>query len=160
MGKYDWKQELEDFFLKTKASSDIKQKVYDEKLKERDEFYTQVVFPAFTEIRDELDKRNRKVELENPGEMRGVTITVWWKGIQEIKYSIQLTYIGSKLHPLAYVYSDAVGRPFQVKSQLKRHRTNYFVKDISKNDITRNFVENYKNEVLYLQRHRPDLYQR
>lgn len=137
---------------------EIKQKVYDERLKEREEFYSQVVIPAFTEIKDELDKRNRRVELENPGEMRGVTITVWWKGIQEIKYSIQLIYIGSRLHPLAYVYSDAAGRPFQVESSLKRHRTNYFIKDISKNDITRSFVENYKNEVLYLQRHRPELY--
>ena len=140
----DWKSDMEGFFQKQKTAQ-----VDEDELKETKPevatFFSTVVIPAFEEIKTELKKYQRESNVL--GGIDSASIVISYKGYTEFTYSIKV-YPGT-LFPFSEIH-------FRKRSEVKTYRAegilrvgsqDYTVAQITKEEIIKQFLSDYKNHM-------------
>ena len=142
----DWKSDMEGFFHEKQK----KAQVGEDKLKgtksEVGAFFSAVVIPAFEEIKTELKKYQRESNVF--GGIDSASIVISYKGYTEFTYSIKV-YPGT-VFPCSEIH-------FRKRSEVKTYRAegilragskDYTVAQITKEEIIKQFLSDYKNHLL------------
>jgi hypothetical protein len=137
----DWKSDLDDFI----RNKERQEKVDEDKLKEMNskvkEFYSTIVTPAFEELKKELEKHQREVQMS--AEHNLASIIVKYEGELELDYSIKVSTKGT--HPSQQThFRDKSGRTHRAEGYLRSGNQDYTIYDITKDDIIKNFISEYK----------------
>jgi len=137
----DWKQNLNEFFQETDKS---RQK---EKEPELSRFITRVVGPAFQEIAAAMELHDREVTVRNTS--NSAAIVVSHNGNEEIRYRVQGRTFPHTVLPYAEIrYRERKGlKLITVESMLRSGPPNYTLKDVSREEVIRNFLEHYMRRV-------------
>jgi choline/glycine/proline betaine transport protein len=114
---------------------------------EMSRFIIKVVMPAFDEIAPSLEKHKREVNIRNTGP--SAALIVCRNGEEEMTYRIQGRTFPNGILPYAEIRCrERKGlRYIRVESMFRSGMPNYTLADITKEEIIRNFVENYTARV-------------
>ena len=139
----DWKSDLDDFI----RNKERQEKVDEDKLKEINskvkEFYSTIVTPTFEELKKELEKHQREVQISAGHNL--ASIIVKYEGELELDYSIKVTvspkgaYVSQQTH-----FRDKSGRTHRAEGYPRSGNQDYTIYDITKDDIIKNFISEYK----------------
>ena len=142
----NWKSDMESFFHEKQSNVQVDE----DKLKETQSgvatFFSAVVIPAFEEIKTELEKYQRESNVF--GGIDSASIVISYKGYTEFTYSIKV-YPGT-LFPFSEIH-------FRKRSEVKTYRAegilrvgsqDYTVAQITKEEIIKQFLSDYKNHLL------------
>ncbi len=142
----NWKKILANFFEKQKEKKEeIEEKHSHEKLRV-EKFYSTIVNPAFEELKSELKKHGREVEVYT--ERRDfASIIVQFEGEEELDYSIEVMLFPGLAFPRPVVhYTEwASSRRLRVEGLLRKGIQDYDISDITKDEIIEHFLNEYKN---------------
>lgn len=139
----DWKTDLDDFI----RNKERQEKVDENKLKEIDskvkEFYSTIVTPAFEELKKELEKHQREVQISAGHNL--ASIIVKYEGELELDYSIKVTVSPKGAHPSQQThFRDKSGRTHRAEGYPRSGNQDYTIYNITKDDIIKNFISEYK----------------
>ena len=114
---------------------------------ELSQFIVRVVVPAFEEIATRLEKHGREANIRNAGP--SAALTVCRDGDEEMTYRIQGRTFPNGVLPYAEIrYRERKGlRYIRIESMFRSGMPNYTLADVTKEELIRNFVENYKMRV-------------
>jgi len=142
----NWKKILANFFDKQKEEKGEKEvKRSQEKLRV-EKFYSTIVNPAFEELKSELKKHGREVEVYT--ERRDfASIIVQFEGEEELDYSIEVMLYPNLAFPRPVIHFTewASSRRLRVEGLLRRGIQDYDISDITKDEIIKHFLNEYKN---------------
>jgi hypothetical protein len=143
----DWKSELERFFQE-KSQHEVTNAVQlVETTAEVLAFYSNVVIPAFEELKTELEKHQRKV-LVTRGDM-AASIEVEHNGQFELKYSVRVR-IGPRQafpYPATQFRDKSDGKIYRAEGELRSGLQDYSIAEITKDEIIKHFLTNYKMQI-------------
>lgn len=113
------------------------------------DFYTSKVIPAFEELKTELEKKGREVNLDANKE--STSIEVKFEGEEEFHYAIKVRIYPDHAVPYPEIhYTDRnSGRRYSSKGSMRSGTQNYDISDISKEEIIQHFLEKYKSHLKY-----------
>jgi hypothetical protein len=138
----DWRQNLDTFFEKTeKRASESKEH-------ELSRFINGIVVPAFEQIRDQLEKHGREINIRS-SEV-SAAMMIYRSGEEEMTYRIQTRTFPSGVVPYAEVRFRQRGgtklvrseTPFRVGTPPK-----YTIADVTADEIIQNFISHYTSRV-------------
>jgi hypothetical protein len=139
----DWKKELNNYF-KEKEKLEEKNKANEvQSKKDAGDFISSIVVPAFNELKKELEKNGREVNISSHKE--SAYISVKFSDVEEMDYGI-----GVRIHPhMAYPFTTTrtrakTGEIYLSEGVIRSGAQDYTVSDISKEDIIQSFLTNYK----------------
>lgn len=137
----DWREELSSFLDRT---DDSKQREEGSGLAQ---FIPDVVLPAFNEIRSEMIKHGREVNIRDSE--TSVVIVVSWKGEEELSYRIRGRSFPDRVLPFAEVrFREKKGlRRISVESMFRSGEPDYTMADITREEVIQNFMEHYMRRV-------------
>lgn len=142
-----WKADLANLFQDVAQE----QKKTEEQLSltkaEASDFYATVVGPAFEELRAELEKHGRKVDVTVNS--RRASIVVTHDGIQEMDYSVMVrTHPGRVFpYPETRFTSTSDGRNYRSEGYFRSGLQDYTIKDITKEEIIKHFLGDYRASI-------------
>ncbi len=142
----NWKKNLANFFEKQKEEKEEKEKKHSHEKLRVEKFYTTIVNPALEELKSELKKHGREVDVYT--ERRDfASIIVQFESEEELDYSIEvMLYPGLAFpRPVIHYTEWASSRRLRVESLLRKGIQNYDISDITKNEIIEHFLNEYKN---------------
>ncbi|MDH5467799.1 MAG: hypothetical protein OEY25_10305 [Candidatus Aminicenantes bacterium] len=144
----NWKKNLANFFEKQKGSKREKEVKHSQEKLRIEKFYSTIVNPAFEELKSELKRHGRDVEVYT--ERRDfASIIVNFEGEEELDYSIEVMI--SPVHvfprPVIHYTEWASSRRLRVEGLLRKGRQNYDISDISKEEIIEHFLNEYRNYI-------------
>ena len=142
----NWKKMLASFFEIQKEEKEKKEKKHSHEKLRVEEFYSTIVNPAFEELKSELKKHGREVDVYT--ERRDfASIIVQFEGEEELDYSIEvMLYLGLAFpRPVVHYTEWASSRRLRVEGLLRKGIQNYDVSDITKEEIIEHFLNEYKN---------------
>ena len=142
----DWKKILASFFEKQKVEKGEKQEKRSQEKLRVQEFYATIVNPAFEELKSELKKHGREVEVYT--ERRDfASIIVQFEGEEELDYSIEvMLYPGLAFpRPIIHYTEWASSRRLRVEGLLRTGIQDYDISDITIDEIIEHFLNEYKN---------------
>ena len=142
----DWKKMLASFFEKQKEEKEKKEKKHSHEKLRVEEFYSTIVNPAFEELKSELKKHGREVDVFT--ERRDfASIIVQFEGEEELDYSIEvMLYPGLAFpRPVTHYTEWASSRRLRVEGLLRTGIQDYDISDITKEEIIEHFLKEYKN---------------
>jgi hypothetical protein len=146
----DWKSDLACLFSEKEENN----KSNEEKLKITRagvaKFYSEVVIPAFEELKNELEKYHRDVKIYT-GEVYA-SIIVGHKDETEANYSIRVRIIPGKAFPFPETIFIELsgGKSYRVECFLRTGSQDYDITQINKDEIIQDFLSNYKMHLRYL----------
>jgi hypothetical protein len=143
----DWKSDLDDFFQK----KEVKNKTIEVQLEETKSkvinFFKEVVVHAFEELKTEMEKHQRDVKISSGTD--SASIVVYINGEKEFDYSIKV-----RVHPQRAIpypetrFRDRTdGKTYRAEGFLRSGSQDYSINDISKDEIIKHFLTDYKNQV-------------
>ena len=140
----DWKRELSDLFEKRETDERETARKIEEKQPDVPAFYLTKVIPAFNEIKAELEKYGREVQVH--GYEHGASITVSHQGQEQMRYSIEVRVGPGRAfpYPKLRLKDRNTGATFGSEGSLRSGGQDYDVTDISKGEIVRNVLDTYK----------------
>lgn len=136
----DWKKDLSSFYKEFEEVEKKKQDKEEKIKKEKSEvpsFYSLKVIPVLKELKTELEKHGREVELLEDIDVAIPSIIVRFKGKEEFSYSMRVKTSQDRVSPRSSIYC----RSYPVKSSIKDGSR---MSDISKDDIIQDFLGRYK----------------
>jgi hypothetical protein len=142
----NWKKMLAGIFEKQKEEKEKKEKKHSQEKLRVEEFYSTIVNPAFEELKSELKKYGREVNVYT--ERRDfASIIVQFEGEEELDYSIEvMLYPGLAFpRPVIHYTEWASSRRLRVEGLLRKGIQDYDIFDITKDEIIENFLNEYKN---------------
>jgi len=142
----NWKNKLSSFFEKQKEQKEEKEEKYSHEKLRVEKFYSTIVHPAFEELKSELKKHGREVDVYT--ERRDfASIIVQFKGEEELDYSIEvMLYPGLAFpRPVIHYTEWASSRRLRVEGLLRTGIQNYDISDITGDEIIEHFLNEYKN---------------
>jgi hypothetical protein len=145
----EWKSDLASLFSEKEEN-----KNNEEKLKITragvTKFYSEVVIPAFEELKIELEKYHREVKLYT-GEVYA-SIIVGHQGETEANYSIRVRIIPGRAFPFpeTIFIEPSDGKSYRVEGFLRTGSQDYDITQINKDEIIQDFLSNYKMHLRYL----------
>jgi len=142
----DWKKMLASFFEKQKEEKEKKEKKHSHEKLRVEEFYSTIVNPAFEELKSELKKHGREVDVFT--ERRDfASIIVQFEGEEELDYSIEvMLYPGLAFpRPVIHYTEWASSRRLRVEGLLRTGIQDYDISDITKDEIIEHFLNEYRN---------------
>lgn len=142
----NWKKILANFFEKQKEEKEEKQEKHSHEKLRVEKFYSTIVNPAFKELKSELKKHGREVEVYT--ERRDfASIIVQFEGEEELDYSIEvILYPGLAFpRPVIHYTEWASSRRLRVEGILRTGIQNYDISDITKDEIIEHFLNEYRN---------------
>jgi hypothetical protein len=144
----NWKKTLATILKKqteNRGDKDIKHS--HEKLRV-EKFYSTIVNPALQELKSELERYGRDVDVytERPD---FASIIVNFEGEEELDYSIEVMISPVRVFPRPVIhYTEwASSRRLRVEGLLRKGRQEYDISDISKEEIIEHFLDEYKNYI-------------
>jgi len=144
----NWKKNLASFFETQKESKREKEiKHHHEKLRV-EEFYSKIVNPAFEELKSELKRHGRDVEVYTERK-DFASIIVNFEGAEELDYSIEVMISPVYVFPRPVIhYTEwASSRRLRVEGLLRKGRQDYDISDVTKEEIIEHFLNEYKNYI-------------
>lgn len=144
--RQNWKKILAKFFEKQKEEKKNKEEKHSHEKLRVQKFYSTIVKPAFEELKSELKKHGREVEVYT--ERRDfASIIVQFKGEEELDYSIEvMLYPGLAFpRPVIHYTEWASSRRLRVEGLLRTGIQDYDIFDITKDEIIEHFLNEYKN---------------
>jgi hypothetical protein len=141
MNMNDWQDDLKSFFKAQKADSDQRRKD-DEINSQVKKFYTSKVKPAFKELKKELERYGRDVQIA-VGD-RFATIEVNFEGRLELNYQVKVNQVCP--YPEMY-YQDESGNRIWTEGAFKEGVQKYSVSDLPREEIIKNFLREYKSRL-------------
>jgi hypothetical protein len=149
----DWKSDLDSFFSKKEKRAEITKENVSKADAEIESFFSSTVIPAFEEMKLELEKHQRVVNISSGG--GSASIEVSFEGNSELRYSIK-TRIHSDgsifLYPETRFRDKSDGKKYVAEGYLRSGSQNYVMKQITKDEIINHFLSEYKLQVNYPQR--------
>jgi hypothetical protein len=142
----DWKKILARFFQKQKEEKGNKENKRSHEKLRVEKFYSTIVNPAFRELKSELKKHGREVEVYT--ERRDfASIIVQFEGDEELDYSIEvMLYPGLAFpRPVIHYTEWASSRRLRVEGLLRTGIQDYDISDITIDEIIEHFLNEYKN---------------
>jgi hypothetical protein len=144
----NWKEILATVLKKQKEDRREKDIKHSHEKLRVEKFYSTIVNPAFKELKSELRKYGREVEVytERPD---FASIIVNFEGEEELDYSIEVMISPGRVFPRPVIhYTEwASSRRLRVAGLLRKGRQNYSISDISKEEIIEHFLNEYKNYI-------------
>jgi hypothetical protein len=144
----NWKEILATILKKQKEDRREKDIKHSHEKLRVEKFYSTIVNPAFKELKSELRKYGREVEVytERPD---FASIIVNFEGEEELDYSIEVMISPGRVFPRPVIhYTEwASSRRLRVAGLLRKGRQNYSISDISKEEIIEHFLNEYKNYI-------------
>jgi len=137
----DWKKDLNNFFNKTEEKEQDKEKRIKEKKSEVESFYSLKVIPIFEELKIELEKHGRRVEVYSTEGY--ASITVEFEGIEECSYAIKVRVSPDCAFPYPeYSYTNKKDGKVYESTQgfIRGGSQDYNISDISKEEIREHFL--------------------
>jgi hypothetical protein len=144
----NWKKILANFFDKQKEEKGEKEvKRSKEKLRV-EKFYSTIVNPAFEELRSELKKHGREVEVYAE-RTDFASIIVNFEAEEELDYSIEVMISPGHVFPRPVIhYTEwASSRRLRAEGLLRKGIQDYDISDITKEEIIEHFLNEYKNYI-------------
>lgn len=137
----DWRENLNSFFENTEKAKQ------NEEGAELARFVADVALPAFEEIVGELQKHGREVVVRNA--VTSAVLIVQYEGEEELTYRIQGRTFPNGVLPFAEVrFRERKGLKFiRIESMFRSGAADYALGDVTKEEIIRNFIENYTRRV-------------
>lgn len=142
----NWKKILANFFEKQKVERKKKEEKQSHEKLRVEKFYSTIVNPAFEELKSELKKHGREVEVYS--ERRDfASIIVQFEGEEELDYSIEvMLYPGLAFpRPVIHYTEWASSRRLRAEGLLRKGIQDYDISDITKDEIIEHFLNEYKN---------------
>jgi len=142
----NWKKMLAGIFEKQKEEKETKEIKHSQEKLRVEEFYSTIVNPAFEELKSELKKHGREVNVYT--ERRDfASIIVQFEGEEELDYSIEvMLYPGLAFpRPVIHYTEWASSRRLRVEGLLRTGIQDYDISDITKDEIIEHFINEYKN---------------
>ena len=142
----DWQKKLASFFEEQKEETGEKEKRRSQEKLRVEEFYSTIVNPAFEELKSELKKHGREVEVYT--ERRDfASIIVQFEGEEELDYSIEvMLYPGLAFpRPVIHYTEWASSRRLRVEGLLRTGIQDYDISDITIDEIIEHFLNEYRN---------------
>jgi hypothetical protein len=142
----NWKKMLASFFEIQKEEKEKKEKKHSHEKLRVEEFYSTIVNPAFEELKSELKKHGREVDVYT--ERRDyASIIVQFEGAEELDYSIEvMLYPGLAFpRPVVHFTEWASSRRLRVEGLLRAGIQDYDISDITIDEIIEHFLNEYKN---------------
>jgi hypothetical protein len=142
----DWKKILASFFEKQKEEKGEKEEKHSREKLRVEEFYATIVNPAFEELKSELKKHGREVDVYTQ-RRDFASIIVQFEGEEELDYSIEvMLYPGLAFpRPVIHYTEWASSRRLRVEGLLRKGIQDYDISDITKDEIIEHFLNEYKN---------------
>jgi hypothetical protein len=141
----DWHGELESFFQeKEQKQKDLAQKLTNTH-GEVSTFFDNVVVPAFEELKSELEKYGREVKIILMNESAFISIS--HKGDTELDYTLAVA-IGTRgafPYPETRFLNRRDGKTYHAKGRLRDGSQDYTIESITKQEIIRHVLTEYKN---------------
>jgi len=144
----NWKIILANFFNKQKEEKAEKEvKRSQEKLRV-EKFYSKIVNPALEELKSELKKHGREVEVYTERK-DFASIIVNFEAEEELDYSIEVRISPGRVFPRPVIhYTEwASSRRLRVEGLLRKGNQDYDISDITKEEIIEHFLNEYKNYI-------------
>jgi hypothetical protein len=142
----DWKKILASFLEKQKEEKGEKEEKRSQEKSRVEKFYSTIVNPAFEELKSELRKYGREVEVYTERK-DFASIIVQFEGDEELDYSIEvMLYPGLAFpRPVVHYTEWASSRRLRVEGLFRKGIQGYDISDITKDEIIENFLNEYKN---------------
>jgi hypothetical protein len=146
----NWKKTLANFFKKQKESRGEKEIKHSHDKLRVEKFYSTIVNPAFEELKSELRRYGRDVEVYIERK-DFASIIVNFEGEEELDYSIEVMISPVRVFPRPVIhYTEwASSRRLRVEGLFRKGRQDYDISDISKEEIIEHFLNEYKNYIEY-----------
>lgn len=137
----DWRDNLDTFFSKEHVDDGRVKKP------EFDVFITDVVLPAFEELRTEMEQHDRLATVREADS--SANIIVYKMGEEEISYRVHARTLPTGVLPVAEIrcHERKGLKLLTVESMIRSGTQNYRLSDITPADIIQNFVENYTKRI-------------
>ena len=142
----DWKIILAGFFEKQKEKEGAQEEKRSLEKLRVEKFYSTIVKPAFEELKSELKKHGRAVEVYT--ERRDfASIIVQFKGDEELDYSIEVMLYPNLAFPRPVIhYTEwASSRRLRAEGFLRKGIQDYDISAFTKEEIIEHFLNEYKN---------------
>ncbi len=144
----NWKKILANTLKKQKEGRREKEIKHSHEKLRVEKFYSTVVTPAFNELKSELKKYGREVEVYTERK-DFASIIVSFEAEEELDYSIEVMI--SPVHvfprPVIHYTEWASSRRLRVEGLLRKGTQNYDISDITKEEIIEHFLNEYKNYI-------------
>jgi len=138
----DWRRNLGEFL---KQSEDAEQET---DVPRWGRFISDVVLPAFAELRDEFEEHGREVSIRESGSSPSITVSQ--KGSEEMTYRISERTFPDRTLPFAEIrVRERKGlRLISLESMSRSGPPTYETSDITKEEVIENFLQNYMARVV------------
>jgi len=144
----NWKKILATTLKKQKEDRREKEIKHSHEKVRVEKFYSTIVNPAFNELKSELRKYGREVEVYTERK-DFASIIVSFEAEEELDYSIEVMI--SPVHvfprPVIHYTEWASSRRLRVEGLLRKGAQNYDISDITKEEIIEHFLNEYKNYI-------------
>lgn len=106
-------------------------------------FIRKIALPAFSELREELEKSGRDVTIRHSEST--ATIIVYGNGEEEITYRIQSRTFPNGILPYADIrFKERKGlKLIRAESMFRSGKPDYTLQDVTNEEIIRNFLKHY-----------------
>ena len=144
----NWKKILATTLKKQKEDRKEKEIEHSHEKLRVEKFYSTIVNPALKQLKSELKKYGREVEVYT--ERRDyASIIVTFEGEEELDYSIEVMISPVRVFPRPVIhYTEwASSRRLRVEGLLRTGIQNYDISDITKEEIIEHFLDEYKNYI-------------
>jgi hypothetical protein len=137
----DWRNTLDSFFQESDRQEQEQQKTPFER------FISDTAVPAFEELREELERRGRRVTLRESAS--SAVMTVFDGGNEEIMYRLQERTFPDRTLPYAQVRMRERGglKLVTVETMLRSGAPNYHTEDISREEVIQSVLQHYMSRV-------------
>ncbi len=144
----DWKNDLDDFFRLQREKGEKEEKNRGQNESKAIEFCKSRVIPAFTELKEELEKQGRKVDIyEGIGGDASISIT--YKGNEDFHYEIRISK-GLRPIPETRYLDMRSGKTLKSEGYFNPGTQDYSIANISRDEIIKHFLREYKDYVEYM----------
>ena len=136
----EWKQDLGDFLRKKEETRADKER------SEVERFITDVVAPAYAELKTELENHDRHVSIRET--QTAATLLVQHQGADEFSYCLQGRTFPEGILPFAeMVVRERKGIRLIRSESMLRQGHDYGISDITCDEVIGHFISNYKRHV-------------
>ena len=142
----DWKQDLADIFKKQEEQTQKQEQIQSQQQDEVKTFIEFTVQPAFTNLKIELQKHGRTVDLSLSGSEPSITIKN--ENTEELKFAIG--FHGNRPYPITWTREGR--KTYKGEGSFQSSVQKHTVADISEDEIIQHVLEEYKRKLEYLSR--------
>lgn len=144
----NWKKALTTILKKKKEDKGEKEIKHSHQKLRVEKFFSTIVNPALKELKSELRRHGRDVEIYTERK-DFASIIVNFEGEEELDYSIEVMISPVRVFPRPVIhYTEwASSRRLRVEGLFRKGRQNYDISDISKEEIIEHFLNEYQNYI-------------